>query len=121
MGRTEKILDPGQTVPHLRGHRRDGRMMVKTIRHCMLACLLTAGTALAQTPSVQDLQNKLQQFEESSQRQIEELKAQIATLQAGQKSVSTLPLAEVTSQAEVPKVSTPVEYYGTETRTRQTA
>ncbi len=43
----------------------------------------------AQTPTVQDLQTKLLQFEEASQKTIAELKAQIAALQQGQKPPST--------------------------------
>ena len=95
-------------------------MLVKTIRQCVLACVVGAGTALAQAPTIQDLQSKLQQFEESSQKQIEELKAQIAALQSGQKTPSTVTPSTVTPQ-EVARVRSPMEYYGTETRTRQTA
>jgi hypothetical protein len=52
-----------------------------TIRRLALALGISAGVALAQTPNLQDLQNKLLQFEESSQKTIAELKAQIAALQ----------------------------------------
>ena len=97
-------------------------MIVTTIRRCALVCLVGAGTALAQAPTIQDLQNRLQQFEESSQKQIAELKAQIAALQPGQTPASTAPPSSpVATLTEVQKVATPVEYYGTETRTRQTA
>jgi hypothetical protein len=76
----------------------------------------------AQTPTLQDVQAKLLQFEESSQRTIAELKAEMAALQQGQKPLGVVPPAPVASQTqEVPEVRTPVEYYGTETRTRQTA
>jgi hypothetical protein len=97
-------------------------VIVKKIRLCVLVCVVAAGTALAQAPTVQDLQSKLLQFEESSQKQIAELKAQIAALQPGQKPASTAPPASpVATLTEVQTVSTPVEYYGLETRTRQTA
>ncbi len=96
-------------------------MIRATIGQCVLACVFGAGAARAQTPTIQDLENKLQQFEEASQKQIAELKAQIAALQAAPKPVSALPPPAATPQTEVPKVSAPVEYYGNETRTRQTA
>jgi len=97
-------------------------MNSKTTRRCVFACLVGAGTVLAQAPTVQDLQNKLQQFEESSQKQIDELKAQIAALQPTQKPASAVPSSPAKVQAsEVAVVKTPVEYYGAETRTRQTA
>jgi hypothetical protein len=85
-------------------------------------CILSVGTACAQTPSLQDLQNKLLQFEESSQKTIAELKAQIAALQGAQTSPGTVPRSPVAPPtSEVPVVHFPVEYYGTETRTRETA
>ena len=97
-------------------------MSSKTTRRCVFACLLGAGTALAQAPTIQDLQSKLLQFEEASQKQIDELKAQIAALQPGQKPSGTVPSSPATPQAsEVAVVKAPTEYYGTETRTRQTA
>jgi hypothetical protein len=86
-----------------------------------LAWVVAATTVFAQTPSLQELQNKLLQFEESSQKQIAELKAQIAALQAGQTAPRAVPPSAVTPQTEVPTVHSPVEYYGTETRTRETA
>jgi hypothetical protein len=92
-----------------------------TIRQFLLVCAIGGGIAHAQAPTVQDLQNRLQQFEESSKKQIDELKAQIATLQSGQKPLSTAPPSTVTPPLEVPRTSSPVEHYGTETRTRQTA
>lgn len=81
--------------------------------------------ARAQTPDLQDLQKKLLEFEESTQKTIQELKAQIAAMQQAQKPpiagpVSVVPRA-VPQQSQVPVVHSPVEYYGTETRTRQTA
>jgi hypothetical protein len=77
---------------------------------------------LAQTPNLQDLQTKLLEFEESSQRTIAELKAQIAALQKGQKPPAVVtPSPAAPKTQEVPVVRFPVEYYGTETRTRQTA
>ena len=50
-----------------------------------LVSILMVPAGLAQTPTVQDLQNKLLQFEESTQKTIAELKAQIAALQQGTK------------------------------------
>ena len=44
-------------------------------------CFLGVALAPAQTPTLEDLQNKLLQFEESTQKTIQELKAQIAALQ----------------------------------------
>jgi hypothetical protein len=95
--------------------------MPSTSCRYLLACVVAARTVLAQAPSLQDLQNKLLQFEESSQRQIAELKAQIAALQQGQKSPVAVTPSAVTPQTEIPTVHFPVEYYGTETQTRQTA
>jgi hypothetical protein len=84
--------------------------------------MLGVATAPAQTPNLQDLQNKLLQFEESSQKTIAELKAQIAALQQTQPTPRALPPSPVAPPtSEVPVVHFPVEYYGTETRTRQTA
>jgi hypothetical protein len=85
-------------------------------------CILGVGTLCAQTPSLQDLQNKLLQFEESSQKTIAELKTQIAAMQQAQKPQGAVPSSHVAHQtSEVPVVHFPVEYYGTETRTRETA
>lgn len=84
--------------------------------------MVGTATALAQSPSLQDLENKLLQYEQSSQKTIAELKAQIAALQQAQKPPSVVPPALVAPQtSEVPVVHFPVEYYGTETRTRETA
>jgi hypothetical protein len=84
--------------------------------------MIGAATALAQTPSLEDLQNKLLQYEESTQKTIAELKAQIASLQQAQKPQGAVPPASVAPQtSEIPVVHSPVEYYGTETRHRETA
>src|SRR5258705_7869382 len=97
--------------------------MIKTkSQRLALACMVGVVTAVAQTPNGQDLQSKLLQFEESSQKTIAELKAQIAALQGehtAQRAVPPSPAVPQTS--EVPVVHFPVEYYGTETRTRKTA
>ena len=53
-----------------------------TARYLILVCIIGVARVAAQTPTLQDLQNKLSQFEESSQKTIAELKAQIAALQA---------------------------------------
>jgi hypothetical protein len=97
--------------------------MIKTkSQRFALACMIGVATAVAQPPTVQDLQNKLLQFEESSQKTIAELKAQIAALQGGHTATSAVPHSPVAPQtSEVPVVQFPVEYYGTETRTRKTA
>ena len=96
--------------------------MATTTRQFMLAFLVGAATALAQTPSLQDLQNKLLQYEESTQKTIAELKAQIAALQREQNTPRAVPTSPGPSQTtEVPVVHTPGQYYGTETRTRDTA
>src|SRR5690349_24240444 len=97
--------------------------MIKTkTQRFALACVIGVATAVAQTPTVQDLQNKLLQFEESSQKTIAELKAQIAALQGQHTAGSAVPPSPVAPQtSEVPVVKFPVEYYGIETRTRNTA
>ncbi len=97
-------------------------MIATTRQRLVLACMLTVSTAFAQTPNLQDLENKLLQFEESSQKTIAELKAQIAALQGARTSPSTVPRSPVAPPtSEVPVVHSPVDYYGTETRTRETA
>jgi DcaP outer membrane protein len=97
-------------------------VIATTRQRLVLACMLSVSTAFAQTPNLQDLENKLLQFEESSQKTIAELKAQIAALQGARTSQSTVPRSPVAPPtSEVPVVHSPVEYYGTETRTRETA
>lgn len=97
-------------------------MISTTTRQFALACMVGVATALAQTPNVQELQTKLLQFEAASQKTIAELKAQIAALQHGQKPPGPVASAPVTPQTSgAPVVRVPVEYYGTETRTRQQA
>jgi hypothetical protein len=97
-------------------------VIATTRQRLVLACMLSVSTARAQTPNLQDLQNKLLQFEESSQKTIAELKAQIAALQQAQPTPRALPPSSNAPQtSEVPVVHFPVEYYGTETRTRETA
>src|SRR6476620_12149046 len=87
-----------------------------------LACMMGVAIESAQTPTVQDLQNKLLQFEQTYQKTVAELKAQISALQQSQKAPVAVPPARVVPPTEtVPVVRTPEEYYGTETRTRQTA
>src|SRR6266852_3622795 len=85
-----------------RSRRRQG-VISTTTRRLALAYMVDAATALAQAPSLQDLQNKLLQYEESSQKAIAELKAQIATLQQAQKPPGALPASPVAPQtSEVP-------------------
>jgi hypothetical protein len=87
-----------------------------------LVYILGVPAGLAQPPTVQDLQSQLRQFEESTQKTIQDLKAQIAALQQAQKPQGAVPSSPVAPQtSEVPVVHFPVEYYGTETRTRETA
>ena len=69
---------------------------------------------------------KLLQFEETSQKTIAELKAQISGPATRPETPGTAPPAacpalRLPQTSEVPVVRTPKEYYGTETRTRQTA
>jgi len=93
----------------------------RAVRFASLGAIGVAA-AHAQTPNLQDLQNKLIEFEQSTQKTIQDLKAQIVALQQAQKIASAVPPSPPSSQAaEVPVVHFPVEYYGTETRTRQTA
>jgi hypothetical protein len=90
----------------------------------VLIYLLLVPVGLAQTPSVQDLQTQLRQFEESTQKTIQDLRAQIAAMQQAQKAATAAAPAAAAAAAqkqEVPEVHFPVEYYGTETRTRKTA
>ena len=53
--------------------------MIAKARYVASACVITVTTAYAQSPTLQDLQTKLLEFEESTQRTIQDLKAQIAT------------------------------------------
>jgi len=95
-----------------------------TRRSFVLAWTIGVAVARAQSSDLQELQKKLVEFEESTQKTIQELKAQIAALQQAQKPaaapVRAAPEA-VPQESKVPVVHFPVEYYGTETRTRQTA
>jgi hypothetical protein len=81
--------------------------------------------ASAQTSELQELQKKLLEFEESTQKTIQELRAQIAALQQALEPPAAAPVKAspqpVPREGQVPVVHVPVEYYGTETRTRQTA
>ena len=97
-------------------------MLSTTAWRLALVYTLVVPAGLAQTPTVQDLQNQLRQFEESTQKTIQDLKAQIVALQQAQRPPSAAPRAPAATQTqEVPEVHFPVEYYGTETRTRNTA
>jgi len=97
-------------------------LIAPTTRLCALACVIGTVTAVAQTSNLQDLQNKLLQFEESSQKTIQDLKARIAALEQAQKAPSAVsPSAAAPQSSQAPIVKFPVEYYGDETRTRQTA
>jgi len=100
----------------------------KTITRVVFAWTIGAVAAYSQTADLQDLQKKLVEFEESTQRTIQELKAQIAALQQSQRAPAAPPRAappvapaSTPDQSSVPVVHTPKEYYGTETRTRETA
>ena len=94
-------------------------MLAATPWRLALVYILVVPAGLAQNPTVQDLQNKLLQFEQTYQKTIAELKAQIVALQQSQKPPIAAPPARVVPPTEtVPVVRTPEEYYGTETRTR---
>jgi hypothetical protein len=84
----------------------------------VLMCMIAVATALAQTPDAAQLKSKLQQLEQSMQ----DLKMQIAALEQGQKPPGAVSPSPTPSQpAQVPTVQVPVEYYGKETRLRDTA
>jgi hypothetical protein len=84
--------------------------------------ILGVPAGLAQSPTVQDLQSQLRQFEESTQKTIQDLKAQIAALKQAQKPAAAVPPSPVTPQtSDGAVVHVPVEYYGFETRIRKTA
>jgi len=84
--------------------------------------MLSISTAFAQAPNLQELENRLLQFQESTQKTIADLKAQITALQQEQKRPIAAPSSAVASQTnEIPVVHSPVEYYGAETRARETA
>jgi len=78
---------------------------------------------MAQTPELQEMQNSLQQFERSTQQTIQELKAKIAALEQSQKAPGAVPSSAVAPPlpSQVPTAQVPVEHYGAETLTRQTA
>ncbi len=110
--------------------------MIAAAKWCLaLTWTLAIAAAQAQTPDLQELQKKLLEFEQSTQKQIQELKAEIAAMQKAQKPSGAVPApvagpppqavppppARVSIPPEVPVVHFPVEYYGTETRDRQTA
>jgi hypothetical protein len=108
--------------------------MCTTKRYFALACTVAVAAAQAQTPDLQELQKQLVAFEESTQKTIEALKAQIAALQQAQAqrppgapppaaapAPARPPVNVPPAQAEVPEVHTPEQFYGSETRTRQTA
>ena len=97
--------------------------MAKTIMRLAMVWVVVVATARAQTPNLQDLQNKLLQFEESTQKAIADLKAQIAALQQVQKPSSAAPPAHAAppstptpQDSDVAVVHTPAEYYGEDTR-----
>jgi hypothetical protein len=103
-------------------------VIAATGRQIALACTIGAAVALAQTPTVEELQKKLLEVEASTQKTIQELKVQIAALQQAQKAQArpapppqAVPPGVIVESNQVPVVHFPVEYYGKETRTRQTA
>jgi hypothetical protein len=115
--RAEKVLNP-----HHEFRRQICAMIGKAARQ-FVVILSCAATARAQTPTLQDLQNKLVESEQSTQKTIQDLKAQIAALQQGQKPSAGVPSTPPAAPqaSEVPVVHVPLEYYGTETRTSVTA
>ena len=97
-------------------------MITATTRNLALACVVSATTVMGQTPTVEELQNRLAQIEESTNKTIQELKAQIAALQQAQKAtVPAVPPGTIAQSSQVPVVHTPEQFYGEETRKRQTA
>ena len=98
-------------------------MIAATTLQRTLVCVIGITTALAQSPSFQDRQNKFLQDEESTQKTIAELKAEIAVLQHDQKPPTPVPSSSAAAPqtSEIPVVHSPVEYYGTETRHGETA
>ena len=97
-------------------------MITARSSYIVLASLIGVATASSQTPELRDLQNRLLQFEESTQKTIQELKAQIAALQQANKQLSAARTpAATTTPSQAPTIQIPTEYYGTETRTRETA
>jgi outer membrane DcaP-like protein len=84
--------------------------------------ILGVTSSLAQ-PSLQDLQDQLLRFEESTQKTIQQLRAQIAAMQQaqGQKPAPVVAVPPAAPESQVPVVRTPEQYYGIETRTRDTA
>ncbi len=110
-------------------------MIVTKARRYAVAWAISIAAASAQTPDIQALQKKLLEFEQSTQKTIQEMKAQIAALQQAQTPKGAVPAptthpmpvavppvpAGVPQTSQVPVVHFPVEYYGTETRTRETA
>jgi len=97
-------------------------VFAKRIWPLAFGSLVGVATGTAQAQNLQDLQNQLVQFEQTTQKTIQDLKAQIAAMQQAQKGrVPVVPAPTPSQTSEVPTVHFPVEYYGTETRTRQTA
>src|SRR5581483_12249449 len=79
---------------------------IAKVRQLALACVLCAGTVFAQTSEVEDLQNQLRDFEQSSERTIAELKAQIAALEQAHKASAATPVSTVVSEnGKVPVVN----------------
>ena len=83
--------------------------------------LSCAATGRAQTPTLQDLQ-KLVEFKQSTQQTIQDLEAPIAARQQGQRTSAGVPSTPPAApqSSEVPGVYVPLDYCGTETRTRLT-
>jgi len=77
--------------------------------------------ALGQEPGLQDLQKKLLDFEQSTQKAIQDLKAQISALEQANKLAGAPSSAATPSQPPAPVPQIPLNHYGTETRTRDTA
>ena len=77
--------------------------------------------ALGQEPGLQDLQKKLLDFEQSTQKAIQDLKAQISALEQANKLAGAPSSPATPSQPPAPVPQIPLNHYGTETRTRDTA
>src|SRR5215471_2546475 len=96
-------------------------MINARIRRLITISVIFAATGLSQAPDLQELQNKLIQFEEATQKAIQELKGQIAALEQKSKAAPPpAPAPTAVPAALAPEIQPPPDHYGAETRKRQT-
>ena len=98
-------------------------MIIARIGRLIAITAAFALTGASQASDLQELQNKLIQFEESTQRAIQELKGQIAALE--QKNKAGTPPAPAAASAPpsaslAPEIQPPPTHYGAETQKRIT-